>query len=180
MSELKEKYNKTLKKDLLTKLRLENINSVPGLQKIVLNIGTGEAVSNEKAIEITQDILTQITGQKAVVTKSKKAISNFKIRQGMPIGVMVTLRGKNMWAFYEKLVNIVIPRIKDFRGLNPNSFDNAGNYTLGIKDHTIFPEIDPNEIDKIRSLEITIVTNTREKEHARELLYDLGLPLKKQ
>ena len=178
MSELKEKYNKEIKPKLLKDLKLSNVHSVPTIKKIVVNIGVGEAVTNPKAIDICQEILTSITSQKAVVTKAKKSVSNFKIRQNMPIGVMVTLRGENMWSFYEKLVNIVIPRIKDFRGLN-NSFDMRGNYTMGVKDHTIFPEVDPNEIDRVRSLEITIVTSAGNPENAKILLTELGLPLKK-
>lgn len=160
-------------------LHLSNPNSVPTLKKIVVNIGAGEAVANPKATEIVQAMLTDITGQKAVITKAKKAISNFKIREGMPIGAAVTLRGDMMWNFYEKLVDVVIPRIKDFRGLSANSFDNAGNYTVGIKDHTIFPEVDPNEIDKVRGLEITIVTSAHDKQSSRILLTQLGLPLQK-
>jgi large subunit ribosomal protein L5 len=180
MSKLKEEYNKSIRPKLMKELELANVHSVPTLKKIIVNVGVGEAVANPKAIEVVSDMLTNITGQKAVVTKAKKAISNFKIRQGMAIGAMVTLRGENMWYFYEKLVNIIIPRIKDFRGLNLNSFDGAGNYTLGIKDHTIFPEIDPNEIDRVRSLEITIVTGSEDKEASKKLLLELGLPLKKQ
>lgn len=179
MSNLKEKYEKEIKTKLMKELNLSNINSVPGIKKIAVNIGVGEAVVNPKALEISEKILTDITGQKAVVTKAKKAISNFKIRQAMPIGVMVTLRGEKMWFFLDKLINIVIPRIKDFRGLNPNAFDSTGNYTLGIKDYTIFPEVDTNEIDKIRGFEITIVTSCSDKEQARKLLLDFGLPLKK-
>ncbi len=180
MSKLREKYNKEIQQKLMKELQLSNVHSVPALKKIVLNIGAGEAVANPKVVEITQEILSAITGQRAVITKAKKSISNFKIREGLAIGSMVTLRGDKMWDFYEKLIDIVIPRIKDFRGLNPFAFDNAGNYTLGIKDHTIFPEIDPNEIDKVRSLEITFVTSVNDKEASKKLLRELGLPLKKE
>lgn len=179
MSKLKENYNNSIKKTLQKDLNLPNVNSVPGLEKIVLNVGVGESRVNGKAVEIVQDMLSDIAGQKAVVTKAKKAISNFKIRQGDPIGVKVTLRKDRMWNFYEKLVDIVIPRIKDFRGLSATAFDNFGNYTIGIRDHTVFPEIDPNEIDKIRSFEITLVTTAKNKEESRQLLTALGLPLKK-
>jgi large subunit ribosomal protein L5 len=152
---------------------------VPTLKKIVVNVGAGEAVDNKAALDEIVEILTRITGQKPVVNKAKKAVSAFKIRQGMEIGVSVTLRGERMWQFFDKLVNIVLPRTKDFRGLSPRSFDGAGNYSLGIEDHTVFIEIDPNNVSKIRSLEVTIVTSAMNDKDGKALLDKFGFPFTK-
>ena len=156
-----------------------NPMQVPTLKKIVVNVGAGDAVSNSSALEEIIGILTLITGQKPIVNKAKKAISAFKIRQGLEIGVSVTLRGDRMWEFFDKLVNVVLPRTKDFRGLNPDSFDGAGNYSIGIEDHTVFIEIDPNNVTKVRSLQVTIVTSAKTDEEAKLLLDKFGFPFRK-
>ncbi len=156
MNRLQEEYNKTISKELMKEQNYTNVMQVPTLKKIVVNVGAGEAVDNKAALDEIVEMLTRITGQKPVVNKAKKAVSAFKIRQGMEIGVSVTLRGERMWQFFDKLVNIVLPRTKDFRGLSPRSFDGAGNYSLGREDHTVVIEIDPNNVSKIRSLEVTI------------------------
>lgn len=176
--ELKANYHNTIQKELLEELKLQNVMQVPTLSKITLNIGLGEALNNPQALERMSSDLAMIAGQKPVVTKARKAISNFKIRQGFSIGLAVTLRGQKMWDFYYKLVTIVLPRVKDFRGVNPHSFDKQGNYSLGIREHTIFPEIDPAAVDKTRSFEVTIVTTGRNPEHARLLLKKLGMPFR--
>ena len=179
MTRLQEEYNKRIKQELLTEGGFGNVMAVPTLKKIVLNIGAGEAVKDSSALEDMVEILTKISGQKPVVNKARKAISAFKIREGMEIGVSVTLRGDRMWEFFDKLVNIVFPRTKDFRGLNDSAFDGSGNYSIGIEDHTVFPEIDPNNTSKIRSLEITIVTSAKDDESGKMLLDKFGFPFKK-
>jgi large subunit ribosomal protein L5 len=179
MPRLIEEYNKKIKKEIMKDKGWDNPMRVPTLEKIIVNVGAGEAVSNGAALEEIIEMLTLITGQKPVVNKAKKAISAFKVRQGMEVGVSVTLRGKRMWEFFDKLVNIVLPRTKDFRGLSPNSFDGAGNYTIGIEDHTVFIEIDPNNVTKVRSLQVTIVTTSKNDEDARVLLDKFGFPFRK-
>lgn len=179
MTRLKEEYNKTIKKELLKEGNFGNIMAVPTLEKIVLNVGAGEAVKDSNALEDIKEILAKISGQKPVVNKARKAISAFKIREGMEIGVSVTLRGDRMWEFFDKLVNIVFPRVKDFRGLDVSSFDGSGNYSIGMEDHTVFPEIDPNNTSKIRSLEITIVTTAKNDKDGKMLLDKFGFPFKK-
>ncbi len=179
MARLKEEYNKTVKKELMKELNCENLMAVPTLSKIVVNVGAGEAVSNSSALEEIVKMLTLITGQKPVINRAKRAISTFKIREGLEIGVSVTLRGDRMWEFFDKLVNIALPRTKDFRGLNPKSFDGAGNYSIGIEDHTVFVEIDPNDVSKVRGLEVTIVTTARTDKEGRALLDKFGFPFKK-
>lgn len=179
MSRLQEEYNKTIKTDLIKEQGYSNAMEVPTLKKIVVNVGAGEAVENKQALEEIVEILTKITGQKPIVNKAKKAVSAFKIREGMDIGVSVTLRGGRMWEFFDKLVNIVLPRTRDFRGLSPKSFDGAGNYSLGIEDHTVFVEIDPNNVTKIRSLEVTIVTTARNNKDGKALLDKFGFPFTK-
>jgi len=179
MARLREEYNKRIKQELMTEGEFKNAMEVPTFKKIVVNVGAGEAVNNKGAIDEIVEILKLITGQKPVVNKAKKAISAFKIREGMEIGVSATLRGDRMWEFFDKLVNVVLPRTKDFRGLNPKSFDGAGNYSLGVEDHTVFIEIDPNNVTKIRSLEITIVTTAKNNKDARLLLDKFGFPFKK-
>ncbi|HOZ44481.1 MAG TPA: 50S ribosomal protein L5 [Candidatus Dojkabacteria bacterium] len=179
MNRLQEEYNKTVSKELMKEQSYSNVMQVPTLKKIVVNVGAGEAVDNKAALDEIVEILTRITGQKPVVNKAKKAVSAFKIRQGMEIGVSVTLRGERMWQFFDKLVNIVLPRTKDFRGLSPRSFDGAGNYSLGIEDHTVFIEIDPNNVSKIRSLEVTIVTSAMNDKDGKALLDKFGFPFTK-
>ncbi len=179
MNRLQEEYNKTISKELMKEQGYNNVMQVPTLKKVVVNVGAGEAVDNKTALEEIVEILTRITGQKPVVNKAKKAVSAFKIREGMEIGVSVTLRGERMWQFFDKLVNIVLPRTKDFRGLNPKSFDGAGNYSLGVEDHTVFVEIDPNNVSKIRSLEVTIVTTARNDKDGKALLDKFGFPFTK-
>lgn len=179
MARLRDEYNKKIKQELMTEGGFKNPMEVPILKKIVVNVGAGEAVNNKTAIEEIVEILRLITGQKPLVNKAKKAVSAFKIREGMEIGVSATLRGDRMWEFFDKLVNVVLPRTKDFRGLNPKSFDGAGNYSLGVEDHTVFVEIDPNNVAKIRSLEITIVTTAKNDKDARLLLDKFGFPFKK-
>ncbi|HQC39100.1 MAG TPA: 50S ribosomal protein L5 [Candidatus Dojkabacteria bacterium] len=179
MNRLQEEYNKTVSKELMKEQSYSNVMQVPTLKKIVVNVGAGEAVDNNAALDEIVEILTRITGQKPVVNKAKQAVSAFKIRQGMEIGVSVTLRGERMWQFFDKLVNIVLPRTKDFRGLSPRSFDGAGNYSLGIEDHTVFIEIDPNNVSKIRSLEVTIVTSAMNDKDGKALLDKFGFPFTK-
>ena len=178
MSRLLEEYNNQIKKDLKSKLGLKNIFEVPKLKKIILNIGVGEAKDDTKLIDKALDDLTMISGQKAIKTKSKKAISGFKIRAGMPLGVKVTLRNKRMYEFLDRLVNIAIPRIRDFRGLNSKSFDGNGNFSMGIKEHVIFPEINFDKVDKIRSMDITICTTAKNNKEAIELLRSFNMPFK--
>ena len=176
MSRLLELYKNNIKTDLMTKLDLKNIHEVPRISKIVLNMGIGEGKEDSKLIDKAAEDLTLISGQKAVKTKAKKAISGFKIRADMPLGVMVTLRNKIMYEFLDRLVNIAIPRIRDFRGLNPNSFDGNGNYSMGIKEHVIFPEINFDKIDKVRGLDITICTTSKNDKGALELLKSFNMP----
>ena len=156
-----------------------NVMQIPKIEKIVLNMGLGEAVQNPKIIEGAVEEMTRIAGQKAVVTKAKKSIATFKLREGMPIGVRVTLRGDRMYDFFSKLVNIALPRVRDFRGLSPKGFDGRGNYSMGVKEQIIFPEIDYDKIDKIKGLNITIVTSANTDDESRALLRNLGMPFKK-
>ena len=176
MSRLLEEYNKSIKLDLKTKLKFENLHEVPKITKIIVNMGVGEGKDDAKLIDKAQEDLSLITGQKAIKTKAKKAISGFKIRAGMPLGVMVTLRNKIMYEFLDRLINIAIPRIRDFRGLNPKSFDGNGNFTMGIKEHVIFPEINFDKIDKVRGLDITICTTAKNDKGALELLKSFNMP----
>jgi large subunit ribosomal protein L5 len=173
---LKEKYNTEIVGALQEALNLDNVMQVPRVEKVVLNIGLGEALENAKALDAAVEDLTKITGQKPVVTISRKNIANFKLREGRAIGTKVTLRGERMWSFLDRLMNIALPRMRDFRGVNPNSFDGRGNYTLGFHEQLIFPEIDYDEIDKIRGFEVTIVTTADNDEGGRELLRMLGMP----
>ena len=178
MSRLLEEYNNVIKSNLMSKLNLNNIHKVPKIQKIVINMGIGDAKDDSKLVDKAIDDLTLISGQKAVKTKAKKAISGFKIRAGMPLGAMVTLRNKMMYEFLDRLINIAIPRIRDFRGLNSKSFDGNGNYSMGIKEHIIFPEIDFDKIEKVRGLDITICTSAKNNEDALELLKSFNMPFK--
>ena len=179
MSRLLEEYNKQIKHDLKSKLELNNIFEVPKIKKIILNMGVGEGKDDSKLIDRALEDLTLISGQKAVKTKSKKAISGFKIREGMPLGVKVTLRNKIMYEFLDRLVNIAIPRIRDFRGLNINSFDGNGNFSMGIKEHVIFPEINFDKVEKPRGMDITICTSAKNNNQALELLKSFNMPFKK-
>ena len=178
MSRLLEEYNNQIKQDLMTKLGLKNIFEVPKIKKIILNIGVGEAKDDSKLIDRALEDLTLISGQKAVKTISRKAISGFKIRAGMPLGVKVTLRNKIMYEFLDRLINIAIPRIRDFRGLNLKSFDGSGNFSLGIKEHVIFPEINFDKVDKVRGMDITICTSAKNNNEALELLKSFNMPFK--
>jgi len=173
---LKEKYDKEIVPALQESLKLENVMQVPRVQKVVLNIGLGEALENAKALDAAVEDLTKITGQKPVVTISRKNIANFKLREGRAIGTKVTLRGERMWSFLDRLMNVALPRMRDFRGVNPDSFDGRGNYTLGFQEQLIFPEIDYDKIDKVRGFEVTIVTTAENDEGGRELLRMLGMP----
>ncbi len=178
MSRLLEEYNNQIKKDLKSKLGLKNIFEVPKLKRIVLNMGVGEGKDDSKLIDKALEDLTLISGQRAIKTKSRKAISGFKIREGMPLGVKVTLRNKMMYEFLDRLVNIAIPRIRDFRGLNYQSFDGNGNFSMGIKEHVIFPEINFDRVEKIRGMDITICTSAKSNKEALELLKSFNMPFK--
>ena len=178
MSRLLEEYKNQIQQELMSKLGLKNIFEVPKITKIILNIGVGEGKDDSKLIDKALDDLTLISGQKAIKTISKKAISGFKIRAGMPLGVKVTLRNKIMYEFLDRLVNIAIPRIRDFRGLNMKSFDGNGNFSMGIKEHVIFPEINFDKVDKIRGMDITICTSAKNNNQAIELLKSFNMPFK--
>jgi large subunit ribosomal protein L5 len=176
---LKQRYRETIQPKLLKDLGLSNIHQVPKVEKINVNRGLGEAAQNAKALEASIAELATITGPKVIVTRAKKAIAGFKIRAGMPIGVAVTLRGERMYAFLERLIHLALPRIRDFRGISPRSFDGRGNYTLGIREQIIFPEISYDKIDAIRGMDVTIVTSARNDEEGRALLRELGMPFRK-
>ena len=180
MNRLKERYQKELVPALMKALNLESVMQVPRLEKVVVNIGMGEAMDNSKAMDAAVSDVTQITGQKPVITKARKSIANFKLREGRAIGVKVTLRGERMWAFVDRLVNIVLPRVRDFRGVSADAFDGRGNYTLGLREQLIFPEIEYDKIDKIRGMEITIVTTSPTDDQAAVLLQLLGMPFRKE
>jgi large subunit ribosomal protein L5 len=171
-----ERYTNEVAPALFKSFGLKNVMQVPRIEKIVVNIGVGEALDNPKAIEAATGDLATITAQKPVQTKARKAIANFKLREGRLIGTKVTLRGERMWAFFDRLVNIALPRVRDFRGISANAFDGRGNYTLGLKDQLVFPEIEYDKIDKLRGLEITIVTTANNDDQARALLQLLGMP----
>lgn len=175
---LKDFYNKEVAKDLQKDLGIKNVHAVPKISKVVLNVGVGEAVMNKNAVARVAEDIALIAGQKPVIAQARKSISAFKIRKGLPIGVKVTLRGNNMYTFLEKLFKIVMPRIRDFRGIPDTSFDGNGNLNIGITDQTLFPEIDYDKIDKIRGLEVTIVTTAQNDEHAKALFDKLGLKFK--
>jgi large subunit ribosomal protein L5 len=176
MNTYNEYYRENIVPNLMNQLKLKSPMEVPRLLKITLNMGLGSAVSDKKVLESAQQELTQISGQKAVLTYAKKSIANFKLREGMPIGCKVTLRNEKMYDFFEKLIKISLPRTRDFRGLNPKSFDGRGNYTLGVKEHIIFPEINFDRIDKIKGLDITITTNAKNNQEAMELFKQFNFP----
>lgn len=173
---LKEKYKSEVAQAMMQKFGYKNVMEIPKVEKVVINMGVGEAVGNPKVLDAAVADMTLIAGQKPVVTRAKKSIAAFKIREGMPIGAKVTMRGERMYQFLDKLINISLPRVRDFRGVNPKSFDGRGNYTLGIKEQLIFPEIDYDKIDKIRGMDIIIVTTAKTDEEARELLRLMGMP----
>ncbi|ABS60973.1 MULTISPECIES: 50S ribosomal protein L5 [Fervidobacterium] len=177
---LKEKYQKEVVPVLMKEFGYKNIHEVPRLVKVVINMGVGEGSRNKDVIEAHARELTTIAGQKAIITKAKKSISNFKIRKGMSVGVKVTLRGPRMYNFVYKLVNLVLPKVRDFRGLNPNSFDGKGNYSFGLTEQLVFPEISPDQIKRIQGMDIVVVTTAKRDEEARRLLELLGFPFKKQ
>ena len=179
MNALKERYRKEIVPALMKELNLENIMQVPNINKIVMNIGMGEALDDTKTLDAASADIEKITGQKPVLTKAKKSIANFKLRDGRLIGVKVTLRGDKMWSLLDRLVNIALPRVRDFRGVSPKSFDGRGNYTLGLREQLIFPEIEYDSIDKIRGMEITFVTTAKNDEQATALLKHLGMPFRK-
>ncbi len=180
MNRMQERYQKEVVPALLKAFQYENIMQVPRIEKIVLNIGLGSEQDNAKALEAAMGDMTTIAGQKPVMTKARKSIANFKLREGRIIGTKVTLRGDKMWAFLDRLVNIALPRVRDFRGVSPDAFDGRGNYTLGLKDQLIFPEIEYDKIDKLRGMEVTIVTTAKSDDHARLMLQLLGMPYKKE
>ena len=176
---LREKYAKEVGPALRKEYGIDNVMAVPRLEKIILNMGLGEAVANPKILEGAAEELSAIAGQRAVVTKAKKSIATFKLRTGMPIGARVTLRGDRMWEFLDRLINIALPRVRDFRGVSTKAFDGRGNYTLGVRDHFIFPEIDYAKTDKSKGLNVTIVTTAGRDDRARTLLAELGMPFAK-
>jgi len=178
MNRVKEKYLNEVKPALIKKFNYTSVMQAPKLDKIVVNMGVGDAMQNSKALDAAVEELTQIVGQKPIITKAKKSIANFKLREGVAIGCKVTLRGERMYEFYDKLVSISLPRVRDFRGLSKNSFDGRGNYTIGIKEQLIFPEINYDKVFKIRGMDIVIVTTAKTDEEGRELLAQLGMPFK--
>lgn len=179
MARLKEIYKKDIAPSLMTKFEYKNVNQVPKLKKIVLSAMSRDAIQNSKVATAIADELTQIAGQKAVVAKAKKSVATFKLREGMPVGAFVTLRGEQMYEFLDRLVSISLPRVRDFRGIDPKKFDGKGNYAFGLKEQIIFPEINYDKIDKIRGLGIVIETTAKNNEEGRELLTQLGMPFKK-
>ena len=179
MSRLKEMYSNEIKDAMMKKFGYKNVMQIPKLEKIVINMGVGEARENAKVLDAAVKDLEIITGQKAVVTRAKKSVANFKLREGMPIGCKVTLRGEKMYEFTDRLVNLALPRVRDFRGVNPNAFDGRGNYALGIKEQLIFPEIEYDKVDKVRGMDVIFVTTAETDEEARELLTLFGMPFKK-
>lgn len=178
MARLKERYQKEVAQAIAREFGIKNPMAVPRLDKIVVNMGMGEAIANAKVLDTAVEELKAIVGQKPVITKAKKSIASFKLRQGMPIGVMVTLRGEHMYEFFDRLVSVALPRVRDFRGVSPKAFDGRGNYTIGIREQLIFPEVDFNKVDKTRGMNISIVTTARDDDQARALLKALGMPFR--
>ena len=179
MARLKTQYQQEVAPALMKKFEYKSVMQVPKIDKIVVNVGCGEARENAKVLDAVVSDLTTITGQKAIITKAKKSVANFKVREGMPVGAKVTLRGEKMWEFLDRLFNVALPRVRDFRGINPNAFDGRGNYALGIKEQLIFPEIEYDKIDKIRGMDIIICTTANTDEEARELLSLIGAPFER-
>ena len=180
MARLLEKYNQETLPALMAEFDYKNRFQAPRLEKIVLNVGLGEALQNAKALDCACEDLAKISGQRPVITRARKSISNFKLREGMAIGCKVTLRGRRMYEFFDRLVNVVLPRVRDFKGVSPNSFDGRGNFALGLQEQLIFPEIDYDEIDKLRGMDVVIVTSAETDEEARALLAHLGMPFRKR
>src|SRR5437588_1768335 len=178
MARLKDRYQKEIAPAIAKEFSITNTMAIPRLNKIVVNMGMGEAVANAKILDTAVEELRAIAGQKPVITKAKKSIASFKLRQGMPIGVMVTLRGEQMYEFFDRLVSVALPRVRDFRGVSPKAFDGRGNYTIGIREQLIFPEIDFNKVDKLRGMNISIVTTARDDDQARSLLKAMGMPFR--
>lgn len=179
MNQLKQKYNNDVTPTLMEKFEYKSVMQAPNVEKIVLNMGVGDAVQNSKALDNAVEELTLISGQKPMITRAKKSIAGFRLREGMPIGTKVTLRGERMYEFLQKLIDVSLPRVRDFRGISKNAFDGRGNYTLGIKEQLIFPEINYDKVNKIRGLDIVIVTTSETDEEARALLAGLGMPFRK-
>ena len=180
ITRLKTVYQETITPKLITQFQYTNVHQVPKVTKITINRGLGEAAQNAKSLEASISEIALITGQKPVVTRAKKAIAGFKIRQGMPVGIMVTLRGERMYAFLDRLINLTLPRIRDFRGISPKSFDGRGNYTLGVREQLIFPEVEYDKIDQVRGLDISIITTAKTDEEGRALLKEMGMPFRDQ
>jgi large subunit ribosomal protein L5 len=180
MNRMQERYNNEIAPALFKSFGFKNVMQVPRIQKVVVNIGLGEALDNPKALESAVSDLTQVTGQKPITTKARRSIANFKLREGRLIGTKVTLRGDRMWAFLDRLLNVALPRVRDFRGVSANAFDGRGNYTLGLRDQLVFPEIEYDKIDKLRGMEVTIVTTARNDDEARALLQLLGMPFSRK
>ena len=179
MARLKVKYTEEVAPALMKEFGYKSVMQIPKIDKVVVNVGCGEARENAKVLEAVVSDITAITGQKAIITKAKKSVANFKLREGMPVGAKVTLRGDKMWEFLDRLFNVALPRVRDFHGINPNSFDGRGNYALGVKEQLIFPEIEYDKIDKIRGMDIVICTTAETDEEARELLSQIGAPFGK-
>ncbi|MFC3040911.1 50S ribosomal protein L5 [Virgibacillus xinjiangensis] len=179
MNELKQKYQDEITPSLMNKFNYDSVMQVPGLEKIVINMGVGDAVQNSKALDDAVEELALISGQKPMVTRAKKSIAGFRLREGMPIGAKVTLRGERMYEFLQKLIAVSLPRVRDFRGISKKAFDGRGNYTLGVKEQLIFPEINYDKVSKVRGMDIVIVTSSNTDEEARELLAQLGMPFQK-
>jgi large subunit ribosomal protein L5 len=178
MSRLRDRYSKEVAPALAKEFGYKNVMAIPKIEKVVVNMGLGEATANAKIVDTGADEVTRITGQKPVVTRAKKSIAQFKVRKGMPIGTMVTLRGDRMWEFLDRLIAIALPRVRDFRGVSPRGFDGRGNYTLGLKDQLLFPEIDYMKVDKARGMNISVVTTAKTDEESRKLLQLLGMPFR--
>jgi large subunit ribosomal protein L5 len=180
MSRLRDRYEKDVVPALKKEFGYANVMAIPRLRKVVVNMGLGEATQNAKIVDTGADELARITGQKPVITRAKKSIAQFKVRKGMPVGTMVTLRGERMWEFLDRLMSVALPRVRDFRGVSPRGFDGRGNYTLGLKDQLIFPEVDYMKVDKARGMNISVVTSAKTDEESRKLLQLLGMPFRNQ
>jgi large subunit ribosomal protein L5 len=178
MSRLRDRYSKDVAPALAKEFGYTNVMAIPKIEKVVVNMGLGEATGNAKIVDVGADELARVTGQKPVITRAKKSIAQFKVRKGMPIGAMVTLRGDRMWEFLDWLISIALPRVRDFRGVSPRGFDGRGNYTLGLKDQLLFPEIDYMKVDKARGMNISVVTTAKTDEESRKLLQLLGMPFR--
>lgn len=179
MARLKERYDETIKQELVNKFNYSSVMQAPKIEKIVVNMGVGDAVQNAKVLDTAVEELAQITGQKPIITKAKKSIATFRLREGMPIGAKVTLRGERMYEFLDKLISVSLPRVRDFRGISKKAFDGRGNYTLGVREQLIFPEIDYDKVNRVRGLDIVLVTTSNTDEEARELLTQMGMPFSK-